>query len=111
MLGRGDRIRLFGGYEMHPVWLCGADQYIGTVESFMPGQNEAPATLVRLDHPITVDGVTGELVVLELRYVGAVWSEMGTVHVELCDFLPELKAWSKRRQGKWVESNASYEKA
>jgi hypothetical protein len=110
-LTAGDRVRLFGGYDMQPTWLGDADHYMGTVESFIPGQNESPAAIVRLDRPITVEGVSGEVVVLELRYVGSEWSEGGTVHVELCDFVPEPKSWPQRRQGKWVESNASYEKA
>jgi hypothetical protein len=32
------------------------------------------------------------------------------VHVELCDFQPEAKAWQHRKRGKWVESHASYKK-
>ncbi len=35
-----------------------------------------------------------EVLVLELRYVGAAWVGQGTVHVELCDFDPDDAPWS-----------------
>jgi hypothetical protein len=107
-LGAGSRLRLFGGYR-DPIWLNRASGDRGTLEQFIPGQNTEPAAVVRLDAPITVDGMTGAVVVLELRYVGHQWSDTGIVHVELCDFEPEPIRWQDRRQGKWVESHAQYE--
>ena len=83
----------------------------GTLVAFIPGQNAEPAAVVKLDAPITVDEVTGELLVLELRYTGATWRETETVHVELCSFIPEPKAWQHREKGKWVESHATYHRA
>jgi hypothetical protein len=59
---------------------------------------------------VTVEGTTGNIVVLELRYVGAEWKETETVHVELCDFMPEPAPSKERRHGKWVESHATYER-
>ena len=107
----GDRIRLSGGYDMEPRWLAGKDSHIGTVSEFIPGQNQAPAAVVKLDHAITVDDTTADIIVLELRYEGAKWKEKETVHVELCDFVPEAASWKFRKQGKWVESHATYVKA
>ena len=107
-LSIGDRISLSGGYDYEPRWLSGKSCHQGVISAIIPGQNETPAVVVRLEAPITVDGVTGEFVVLELRYVGAKWKETGTVHLELCDFVPEPKAWQHRRQGKWIESHAIY---
>ncbi len=95
----GDRIRLSGGYDQGPGWLCGASHFDGVIAAFIPGQNVQQAAVVRLESPITFEGVTGEYVVLELRYGGAEWNETDTVHVELCDFYPEAKAWQHRRQG------------
>ena len=106
----GDRIRLSGGYDQGPGWLCGASHFDGVIAAFIPGQNVQQAAVVRLESPITFEGVTGEYVVLELRYGGAEWNETDTVHVELCDFYPEAKAWQHRRQGKWVESHATYKR-
>lgn len=109
-LQAGDRVRLSGGYDWEPRWLSGRSQVDGHVAGFVPGQNDRPAALVKLDEPITVDGVTGSVVVLELRFAGTRWSGRGTVHVELCDFDPEPVRWQDRDRGKWVESHATYER-
>ena len=106
-LSIGDRVRLSGGYDMEPNWLQGNEHYLGTVVAFIPGQNVESAAVVRLDSPILVDGISGSVVVLELRYVSAHWLGENIVHVELCDFEPEPKVWQLRRQGKWIESHAS----
>ena len=103
----GDRVRLSGGYDMEPNWLRGQSFYLGILTDFIPGQNDTPAAVVDLDEPITIDELTGNILVLELRYVGAEWRTRATVHVELCDFIPEPKSWKYRRQGKWVESHAT----
>lgn len=103
----GDRVRLSGGYDMEPKWLQGRDHYLGTVSRFIPGQNETPALVVELDSRVSVGGITGNVMVLELRYVGAQWAGTNYVHLELCDFEPEAKPWRDRRQGKWVESHAT----
>lgn len=104
----GDRLKLWGGYEQEPLWLGGNVSVTGTVEKFIPGQNTEKAMVVRLDVPLSAKGVTGRIIVLELRYVGARWAGQGVAHVELCDFEPEDKPWKDRRQGVWVESHASF---
>lgn len=106
----GDQVELSGGYDPEPAWLGGKSVYTGVVSQFIPGQNSTPAAVVQLDTPITVEGTTGDIVVLELRFEGAMWSETETVHVELCDFVPDKKAWQQRRRGKWVESHATYKR-
>lgn len=106
----GDRVQVGGGYEMQPRWLSGRQCYSGTVRAFIPGQNDMPAVVVALDEDSGFDRYYGRFLVLELRYTGAKWIATGTVHVELCDFEPEAKAWHDRRQGKWVESHATYSK-
>ena len=106
----GDRVRLSGGYDMEPPWLQGHREYFGTVISFIPGQNDGPAATIQLESPIPIDGILATIAVLELRYVGATWNSRNTVHIELCDFEPEPKRWNDRRQGKWVESHATYER-
>jgi len=95
---------------MSPLWLGGQDSHAGTVVDLIPGQNDQSAVLLKLDAPIAVDGISGDFLVLELRYVGQTWLSKGTVHIELCDFEPERKRWQERRQGKWVESHATYER-
>jgi hypothetical protein len=102
----GDRIRLSGGYDVEPKFLQGKAELLGTLSKFIPGQNENTAAVVELDSSISVDGVTGNTLVLELRYKGASWRRTNTVHIELCDFDPETKAWQHRKQGRWIESHA-----
>jgi hypothetical protein len=110
-LNVGDRVRLSGGHERKPKWLAGKDFYAGTVMNFIPVQSRTPAAIVKLDHAITFDQITGYILVLELRYESAKWTEKGTVHVELCDFEPEVTSTKFSKQGKWVESHATYVKS
>ena len=112
----GTRITVGGGYEYEPEWLSGRQTVTGRVEKWIPGQNTQPACVVRLDEPLAATGEvkgkreqrTGGFLVLELRYVGQVWEQSGTVHVELCETEPEDKPWSEREVGAWVESHATY---
>jgi len=106
----GDRIQIGGGYDMEPKWLNEKENYTGVVKAFIPGQSESLAAVVELDEDIKFDDIVGNMIVLELRYVGAKWKKSEIVHVELCDFIPEEKSWKDRRQGKWVESHALYKK-
>ncbi|MHA2427986.1 MAG: hypothetical protein ACXADB_08185 [Candidatus Hermodarchaeia archaeon] len=48
----GDRIWLHGDYDMEPKWLGSEEGYFGRVIFFIPGQNETPAAVVRLEKPI-----------------------------------------------------------
>jgi hypothetical protein len=105
-----DRIWLSGGYDPDPRWLAHNGGHYATVESFIPGQNTEPAVIARLDKKITVENTTGDILVMELRWEGTRWGDEGVVHLELCDFAPEHKPWKERRQGKWIESHASYRK-
>lgn len=104
----GDRVQLSGGYSFEPAWLAGRESVEGTVAAFIPGQNGTPDVVVELYEPITYQDVTGDIFVLQLRYVGAVWSASEVVHVELCDFRPEPIPWQDRRRGKWAESHTTY---
>jgi len=106
----GDLVQLSGGYSFGPEWLAGAASVQGSVVAFIPGQNELQAAVIKLRRAITCKNVTGDILVLELRYVGAIWEPSGTVHVELCDFTPEAKPWRDRNKGEWVESHATYER-
>ena len=105
----GDRLQISGGYEPNPGWLSGRALIRGTLTEFIPGQNGSPAVVVQLDEPISGETTSGAVVVLQLRYADAKWEQTETVHVELCDFVPEPKVWKDRRQGEWVESHATYQ--
>ena len=109
-LAIGDRVRLSGGYDMDPAWLGVSSAHEGEVVEFIPGQNESDAAVVQLDARLSTPKASGSIVVLELRYEGHSWGREGTVHIELCDFMPEATRWQDRRQGVWVESHAQYER-
>jgi hypothetical protein len=106
----GDRVQLSGGYDAGSTWLADKEAIYGRDAKFIPGQNTEPAALIKLDEPLTGDGVTGDFIVLELRYAETKWGPTETVHVELCDFEPEEKRWQDRQQGEWVESHATYKR-
>lgn len=103
----GDRVLVSGGYEANPGWLGGRDGLPGTIERFIPGQGRVPAAVVRTDDPVAAGGVTGSILVMELRWVDATWHSGAVAHIELCDFQPEARPWQERRQGAWVESHAT----
>lgn len=108
MLAVGDRVRLSGGYDSEE-WLGGRVEVVGVVERFIPGQNQQPAAVVRLDEELSVGDAKGQVVVLELAWAGTNWATPGPrLHVELCDFDPEPRRWQEREQGAWVESHATY---
>jgi hypothetical protein len=115
----GDRVIVCGGYDYNAAWLAANPEgYCGRVAAFIPGQNETPAAVVKLDEELVLpDGagavqgreVRGDFLVLELGHVGTDWSTpTPRIHVELCDFVPEEVSWENRSQGAWVESHATY---
>lgn len=109
MLKAGDIIELSGGYDWDPIYLKNppASYRQGTVVGFIKGQNKEPAAVIKLSEEISGEKITGDVVVLELRYVGQTWESPSPVHIELCDFSPENKPWKDRRQGEWVEAAAT----
>ena len=115
----GDRVRVSGSYYEMDSWMDEApDGYTGTVTAFIPGDRGRTDAVVRLDREISVDvprddgrlRARGRYLVLALVYRGEKWTTRSRrLHVELCDFEPEPKAWRDRRQGAWVESHAHHE--
>jgi hypothetical protein len=103
----GDRVRLYGGHAEQPKWLSGSTGYRGECTAFIPGEQPQPAAVIRLDTPITFDGVTGHFVALRLRYVGARWSKQEVVHIELYT-QPPSDVRDQAGRGLWIESHASY---
>jgi hypothetical protein len=74
-----------------------AGKRTGTVICFIEGKNKEKAAVIRLDCKITGSKITGDMAVLELRYMDQTWREPGAVHLELCEFMPEDKPWSERQ--------------
>lgn len=109
MLEIGDRIELFGGYDYDPLFLKNppADKRTGTVINFIAGQNKSKAAVVKLDNKINGKTISGDITVLELRYIDQTWNAPSPVHIELCDFMPDDRQWKDRRQGEWIEGAAT----
>ena len=103
----GDRIRLFGGYD-DLSWLGGRNDVRGVVEDLVPGENDVPAAVVKLDEALHIRQTHGRWVVLHLRYVGATWQNVGIVHVELLEARPPAMP-RYRPTGAHIESHATYE--
>ncbi len=106
----GQGVVLSGGYDpvREPKWLHGQESRHAHIAKIIPGQNKDPALVVEFDKPFEVDGYSARFAVLELRYEGAKWRSGETCHIEICDFIPEDKPWKDRKQGKWIESHATF---
>jgi hypothetical protein len=115
----GDRVRVYGGYDMEE-WLAPSPSGVfGRVIEFIPGQNVQSAAVVELEKELVLPAgagavrdreVRGTFLVLELGHVGTDWTTpTPRIHVELCDSHPPAERWQERRQGAWVESHATYE--
>ena len=90
-----DRVRLrpAGG---GPTNGGAAEYYEGTLIDFIAGQNIAAAAVLKLDRSITRSGITGNMLVLELSYLGACWAPVGTVHAELRNARHGTPEWRQR---------------
>jgi len=108
----GDKIWLFGGRERTPAWRKGTDTLVATVEDILVGGEGGEARLLaRLSRPLTVNGVTGDLLLLSLRYRGAVWSDAGICHIVLCAEPPGSgRWWEDKGRFTWIESYAGFQK-
>lgn len=121
-LSVGDRVRVFGGYDMDPAWLAAdAGGYEGRVLRFVrrPGDGRPPAAVVALDRELvlpegagaTTDPVRGGFLVLLLGHVGTDWATPAPrIHVTLCQSPPDQLPWTATEEGSawWVESHATY---
>ena len=100
-LKAGDRVVVYGGYDIDPAWLAVSPTGYSVVE-FISGQNDEPAAVIALDEELLLPAgagamegkeVRGTFLVLELGLVGAHWStKTPRVHVELCDERPSRTA-------------------
>ena len=108
----GDRIWLFGGWERNPAWRKGSDNLLAIVEEIVVADDGGQGRLLtRLSQPLTVNGVTGELLLLSLRYRGASWSDAGICQIILCAERPGSgKWWEDKTRFAWVESHAGFQK-
>jgi len=103
---KDDRIKIGGGYEDDS--LLRRCDIKGTVLDFIPGYDAGTsAALVRLDAPITCENITGDILVLELRYQSASWdreTQPGsyTVGVDLYSYIPKISMAGEFPSNGWV---------
>lgn len=107
----GDRVKLWGGYSTNPEWLSGKDAYYGEVIGFISGPYKNEDVIVRLDEEISFSNIKGKILILTLRYKGAVWGKAEIVHLHLSDSIPQGDKWCVDKD-EWdrshIESHASY---
>jgi len=111
----GDRVFLTGGYEWNAPWLCGKDGYYGHILAFVACRkptvvrfDDRPLAVVKLDEPISFWGITGNILIMELRYWGTTWRETETVQVHLLETPPKGKLVLDHTAPSYVESHATY---
>jgi hypothetical protein len=105
----GDRVRIYGGYQVPPQWLGTAEAVYGTVLAFVPSES-APRrsdAVVRLEQPLAFMRARGNIMIMSLRYVNQRWRRHGVVHLELYGAVPASPG--ERREDAWIESHAKYE--
>ncbi len=108
----GDKVKLYGGYDIPPEWLEGKDAYYGNVVGFILGPYKEEDVIIKLNEEISVGETKGQVMVLTLRYKGAIWGETEIVHLHLFDNIPQKDKWCKIDKNEWeknhIESHATY---
>jgi len=111
----GDRIRLYGGYDPEPGWLCGKKAYSARVIAFIDSRikarsgDERLCAVVELDDHIEFEGLKSRHVLLQLRYRGQRWHCSGIVHINLLNGPVADASKLTDSSSRWMESHAQYE--
>jgi hypothetical protein len=111
----GDRIKLFGGYDMDPRWLKDRDCYYATVLKFFDNKiekrkgDERLSAVIEFDDLVTFEGLQGKYGVILGRWEGQLWEMKGVVHVHLIDREVLDSSEITKVNSRWMESHASYE--
>jgi hypothetical protein len=111
----GDRIRLFGGYDMEPRWLGDRDCYYATVLGFFDNRiekrtgDERLSAAIEFDQPLSFEGLEAKFGVILGRWEGQRWERKGVVHVCLVEREISDSSQITKDNSRWMESHASYE--
>jgi len=112
----GNRIKLFGGYDMQPRWLKDRDCYYATVLGFFDNGiekrtgDERLSAAIEFDDAVGFEGLEAKFGVILGRWVGQRWEEKGVVHVYLVDRQISNPSEITKDNSRWMESHASYER-
>jgi len=111
----GNRIRLFGGYDMDPRWLKERACYYATVLKFFDNRiekrkgDERLSAVIEFDELVSFEGLQGKYGVILGRWEGQRWEKKGVVHVHLVDREVSDASEITKANSRWMESHASYE--
>ena len=101
-LKKGDRVRIF--------------DHTGTLINFIPRGDDVLAAVVRTDEEIIFETVRGNIVIMQLRYVGAEWGggrDMDRiVGAELCPSgpqYPDVPSWFKNAKCIQLDFGLTYD--
>jgi hypothetical protein len=106
----GDRIRLFGGYDMKPTWLKGGDGYNARVLSFFDNEiggrdgDSALSALIEFEEEIESEGFLGKFGFITGRWEGQTWETEGAVHVNICKRKIQTAAEIETLNSCWVNN-------
>ena len=113
-LTAGDRIRLFGGYDLDPEWLRMRPAHYATVSGFFDNEIDGRSDDSRISASIEFEeelefkGVRGRYGFIMGRWEGQTWETEGVVHVHLSDRHVSSAAEVESANTAWLESHASY---
>ncbi len=114
-LQAGDRIKLFGGYDMYPLWLQDRTHYFATVLGFFDNEIEGRdgdlrlSATIEFEEEIEFKGLTGKFGFIMGRWEGQQWLRTGVVHVHLSSIKIVKAGQITEENSRWMESHASYE--
>lgn len=106
----GDRIKLSGGYSFEPEWLAGRANVNGEVAAFMPGQNDMPAAVIKLDELINSEDVSAKLWFWNLGMSARTGRRPALFMLSCATSCPSPRPGRIEEKEKWVESHATYER-
>ena len=112
----GDRIKLFGGYDMNPPWLFGGEGYTAKVLSFFDNcitgrkGDSSISISIEFDEPLTFKGFIGKYGFIMGRWEDQKWEDAGGVHVHITTNKISKASDITEENSRWVESHANYQK-
>lgn len=111
----GDRIKLFGGYDIFPRWLRNRNHYFATVLGFFDNQikgrvgDERLSASIEFEEELEFEGLTGRFGYIMGRWENQQWLRSGIVHVYLTDIKIVESTQITEENSRWMESHTRYE--
>jgi hypothetical protein len=112
----GDRIKLYGGYDMDPPWVKDGDGYYARIVSFFDNEIEGReddsriSAAIEFDEELEIKNFKSRFGFILCRWEGQEWDTEGVVHVHLSNKPVTAASDISGKTSIWVESHASYKK-